>query len=145
METWRLSHVKYCEKCKRYFYPNALHVTVRDNCPDCNSILRDTGMTYEEYSKQPQPSSDSLILKKLQELKETDPVKYEIAMMKYKQKLAKDFHQQEQNIPKCPICQSTNIHKISTANKVGSVALIGLFSVGHISKTFKCDNCGAKF
>lgn len=49
------------------------------------------------------------------------------------------------NVPKCPICGSTNIEKISLGNKVGSVALIGVFAVGHITKTYKCKNCNAKF
>lgn len=52
---------------------------------------------------------------------------------------------QIQCIPKCPICQSTNIHKISATNKVGSALMFGIFAAGHVSKTFKCDNCGAKF
>lgn len=46
---------------------------------------------------------------------------------------------------KCPTCSSTNITKISGANKAGSVALFGIFSMGHISKTFKCNNCGYKW
>ena len=49
------------------------------------------------------------------------------------------------NIPHCPTCQSTNIKKISTTNKVGSAVAFGVFSVGHLSKTFKCNNCGMKF
>lgn len=51
----------------------------------------------------------------------------------------------EINVCKCPTCSSTNIQKISASNKVGSAVFFGLFSVGHISKTFKCDNCGMKF
>ena len=47
--------------------------------------------------------------------------------------------------PKCPNCKSTNIKKISLRNKIGSAALIGVFSIGHISKTFKCNNCGYKW
>ena len=49
------------------------------------------------------------------------------------------------DVPKCPICGSTKLKKISTANKVGSVALFGLFAAGHVSKTWKCENCGSKF
>ena len=49
------------------------------------------------------------------------------------------------NTPHCPTCQSTNIHKISTTNKVGSAVAFGVFSIGHLSKTFKCNNCGMKF
>lgn len=47
--------------------------------------------------------------------------------------------------PKCPVCNSANIDKISLANKSGSVAMFGIFSVGHVSKTFKCKSCGYKF
>lgn len=49
------------------------------------------------------------------------------------------------DVPKCPICGSTNLKKISAANKVGSVALFGLLAAGHVSKTWKCENCGSKF
>jgi len=45
------------------------------------------------------------------------------------------------NLPHCPTCGSTNIEKISGANKVGSAMMFGVFSLGHISKTFKCKNC----
>jgi len=48
-------------------------------------------------------------------------------------------------IPKCPTCGSTNIEKISLKSKVGMGALIGVFSIGHIAKTFKCNSCGAKW
>ncbi|NLD38011.1 MAG: hypothetical protein GX654_14180 [Desulfatiglans sp.] len=47
--------------------------------------------------------------------------------------------------PKCPTCGSSDIEKISLKNKVGSAALIGVFAIGHISKTFKCNSCGSKW
>lgn len=46
---------------------------------------------------------------------------------------------------KCPTCGKAKVHKISGANKVGSAALFGVFSIGHLSKTFKCDGCGYKW
>lgn len=49
------------------------------------------------------------------------------------------------NIPKCPICSSTKIHKISLTNKAASALAFGVLSAGHVSKTYKCDTCGAKF
>lgn len=49
------------------------------------------------------------------------------------------------NFPKCPICHSTKIHKISMANKAASALTVGIFAVGHVSKTYKCDVCGSKF
>ena len=42
---------------------------------------------------------------------------------------------------KCPSCKSTNVHKISTGSKVGSALMLGIFSVGKLTKTFKCDSC----
>lgn len=52
---------------------------------------------------------------------------------------------QSTNIPKCPICQSTNLSKITTAQKAGKIALFGIFGMGDNGKTWKCNNCGSKF
>jgi len=51
----------------------------------------------------------------------------------------------QENMPHCPVCNSTKLQKISTGSKVGSAALFGVFSIGHIGKTFRCLNCGFKF
>lgn len=53
--------------------------------------------------------------------------------------------QREANKPKCPICQSTNLSKISTTHKAGKIALFGIFGAGDIGKTWKCNNCGSRF
>ena len=50
----------------------------------------------------------------------------------------------ESNLPKCPICGSTNIENISTLNRAVSTAMIGIAS-DKIGKQFKCKNCGYKF
>lgn len=50
-----------------------------------------------------------------------------------------------EKLPKCPICSSTKIHKISMTNKAASVVAFGVLSAGYVSKTYKCDTCGAKF
>lgn len=42
---------------------------------------------------------------------------------------------------KCPTCQSTNIQKIGTGERVVSIATFGIFSK-KINKCFKCNNCG---
>lgn len=49
------------------------------------------------------------------------------------------------NIPKCPICGSTNIKKISMTNKVVSALAFGVLAAGHVSKTWKCEVCNSKF
>ena len=48
------------------------------------------------------------------------------------------------NIPKCPTCGSTNIHKISTTRKVAGAIGFGLLSRTAKSQ-FECKNCGYKW
>ena len=45
----------------------------------------------------------------------------------------------------CPFCHSTDCKKISTASKVGKVALFGVFAAGSVSKTWHCNSCGSNF
>lgn len=47
----------------------------------------------------------------------------------------------QQNKPKCPTCQSTNLKKISTTSKVMNTAMFGIFGTKR-HKTFHCNNCG---
>jgi predicted RNA-binding Zn-ribbon protein involved in translation (DUF1610 family) len=49
---------------------------------------------------------------------------------------------QEVSSPKCPTCSSDRVERISVANKAGNVALLGVFAVGKVAKTFKCNSCG---
>ena len=49
------------------------------------------------------------------------------------------------NIPKCPICQSTDLSKITNATKMTKIAVFGIFGLGDTGKTWKCNNCGSKF
>lgn len=49
------------------------------------------------------------------------------------------------NIPKCPICQSTNLSKIASTKKAMKIAAFGIFGMGDNGKTYKCNNCGSKF
>lgn len=48
-------------------------------------------------------------------------------------------------IPKCPICQSTDLSKISMAKKTIKIVAFGIFGMGDNGKTWKCNNCGSKF
>lgn len=54
------------------------------------------------------------------------------------------YRLKQQNIPKCPTCQSTNIKKISTLSKVAGASMFGLFSKTARSQ-FQCINCGYKW
>jgi len=45
------------------------------------------------------------------------------------------------NKPRCPTCGSTNIERISFKSKVGKVALFGVFAIGRVAKSYKCNHC----
>lgn len=45
------------------------------------------------------------------------------------------------NKPHCPICDSTNVKKISDTSKAVSVAMFGIFSQ-KVKKQMHCNNCG---
>lgn len=49
------------------------------------------------------------------------------------------------NTPKCPICGSTNLSKITNTKKVTKILAFGVFGMGDNGKTWKCNNCGSKF
>lgn len=51
---------------------------------------------------------------------------------------------QSSNTPRCPTCNSTNVQKISVAQKATGFALVGIFS-SNFGKTMQCKNCGYKF
>lgn len=44
------------------------------------------------------------------------------------------------NVPKCPTCGSTDLSKVSSISKVGSVLMFGLLSQ-KVKKTWHCNNC----
>lgn len=50
------------------------------------------------------------------------------------------------NIPKCPICQSTNLKKITFTKRAVKTAVFGVVgAVDDAGKTYQCINCGSKF
>lgn len=49
------------------------------------------------------------------------------------------------NEPHCPICGSTNIKKISNISKAASVAFIGIYAIGKVSKQWHCSQCDSDF
>lgn len=47
--------------------------------------------------------------------------------------------------PKCPICGSVSLTKISSVKKAASIALFGIYGMDNTGKTWKCNNCGSRF
>lgn len=47
--------------------------------------------------------------------------------------------------PKCPICNSPNLSKISSIGKAAKISLFGIYGADNLGKTYKCNNCGSRF
>lgn len=92
---------------------------------------------FEEYVK-PNPLFDEDLYNKriALEKKQEEISSYRLRMEKQQAQRA--------NVPKCPTCGSTNVERISTAQKAFGFALVGLFN-SNLGKTMHCKNCGYKW
>lgn len=56
-----------------------------------------------------------------------------------------DATSRPKHVPKCPICGSENLTRLTTMKKAAKIALVGIYGLGDCGKTWKCNNCGSKF
>ena len=135
----------YCPKCGNVTFIE----TKNEKCNCCNTNLLSTPYTMNEYLFG--NSIDVNIDKKIfdEYIKGNPQFDEELYRSRInKEKLLQQAtfdKQRESNKPKCPICQSTNLSKITTLQKTGKIALFGIFGMGDNGKTWKCNNCGSKF
>lgn len=143
-----MGYYKYCPKCGEINFIESV-----TNCNFCNEPYIVTDYEWhpddwcggkniykeilEEYVK-PNPLFDEELYNK------------RIALEKSQQQATLDMMRMEKqqaqraNVPKCPTCGSTNVERISTAQKAFGFALVGLFS-SNLGKTMHCRNCGYKW
>lgn len=130
---------KYCTKCGNIGLRDKEHI----HCINCNTILTideniDIDIVYTMTDKQKREYVESL---------SGQPVDLELNRQ-WNERCHKIHYENQQklnqyaNKPKCPTCQSTNISKIGTVNRMFSVGLFGLAS-SKIGKTHKCNKCGS--
>lgn len=105
-----------------------------------------------EYVSQFSEFRPELYKKELNRLKESAERHFqyeEEQKEKYMAKINKEAQKilDKQNcIPKCPICGSANIKKITMTTRAVKTATFGIVgAVDDAGKTYKCDNCGSKF
>ena len=48
-------------------------------------------------------------------------------------------------LPRCPVCNSAMLKKITTGSKFLAAATVGMFALPYNSKTFECKDCGYRF
>ena len=136
--------IKCCPKCG-----DIEMLGLEEDCSYCGYQLQDTEYYFTE-------SVDHGNLKP--EIRKAIFEKYIKNSHLYSEEAVKDREEKEgrerlnlpssytpKNTPKCPICQSTNLSKITTVQKAGKIALFGIFGMGDNGKTWRCNNCGSKF
>ena len=125
-------NLKICPIC-RSLYPEDFV-----KCDRCNEELIDN-----EVYKKWNDNKRNEYMRKYKPMYKTEPSSVTVNKLSVSIQHKQDITQQ-QNIPKCPICQSTNLSKITIVQKAGKIALFGIFGMGDNGKTWKCNNCGSK-
>lgn len=59
--------------------------------------------------------------------------------------IKQEFEVKNESKPKCPICGSANLSKITAMKKAMKIASFGILGMDDNGKTWKCNNCGSKF
>ncbi len=148
---------KICSKCKRGLPETALRCscgcTEIFNKKECDDILNKYHRSSEKEKYQMyQDEQYRKILDFVLSKEEIQTIIYNknTSNRKYKSYVSTsssipNLQPTSQNVPKCPICGSTNLSKITIAQKAGKIALFGIFGMGDNGKTWKCNNCGSKF
>lgn len=120
-------------------------------CPVCGGTFIDVDFLASDFHDLVKVTNNLEFIKYMMELYKTDIVEYESKMMPYReqaeriyQKENEEYNRRVQSQPHCPNCNSTDIKKIRTANRMFSVSLFGLAS-SKIGKTFECKSCGYKW
>ena len=147
--------VKLCKKCRNNkskcvgickcgYYPfvkNDIYT-----CPDtnCNGELVDIDICDEDFIAITEISTDVNFIEAMINLKQQDPIEYQLKLSQFKAIQTQQEKAEENNVPHCLTCGSTNIKKISGLSKVGSVAMWGILS-RKVHKQWHCNNCSSEW
>lgn len=151
--------IKFCQQCADtgnekyacfhgYYYQ--YKETIRE-CSACGGTFIDIDFPAGDLRYLIKVTNNIEFIKYMMELYKTDIVEYESKMMPYReqaeriyQKENEEYNRRVQSQPHCPNCNSTDIKKIRTANRMFSVSLFGLAS-NKIGKTYECMRCRYKW
>ncbi len=146
--------VRLCEACKKESIGNPVYSSsligcgystyLKEDdyiCKECGGTVIDLKMLSEDYDILTEISGDPKFIESMIELQESDIVEYQLKMSQFRNQVEQQKQQQERSKPHCPHCNSTKISKIGTGERIGSIAMLGVFSK-KINKSFKCKNCG---
>ncbi len=108
---------------------------------NCNGNFIETSLPYDDFWILCDISGDNAFLQAMVDLKEKDPIEYQLKMSQFKTQVQqqKNNKAQSSNTVKCPKCGSTNI----TAGQRGYSLLTGFIGSG--STVNRCSKCGHKW
>lgn len=134
-------YVRYCPFCDKYYsrWDLLCAFCIRDNI----LIIEWNEMTKkqkEEWKNKTKPRRNISeinpdTLKKLQKNANTFDAQYRAEL---------EEKEHPKYTPKCPVCGSPDLRKISATSKVLDVAFWG-FAAGKPKKTYHCNNCDYEF
>lgn len=158
-QVYHIAFSKKCDFCKTKMelLPEELkykyHIFVEDwsKTSDKEKLLREENFVMGELKDNPLFSFDDY-KKQFQKQIQLNQKLDEWEKQKMLEQQAKNLAQMQKEkdkvncIPKCPICGSQNVQKITiTTRAVKTVAFGVVGVVDDAGKTFKCENCGSKF
>ncbi len=131
--------IKRCKKCERYMTCD--ETATIHKAFNCNGILEQVNISCDDMYIIEDISTDKNFLQAMIDLKEKDPIEYQLKMSQFKTQVQqqKNNKAQSSNTVKCPKCGSTNI----TAGQRGYSLLTGFIGSG--STVNRCSKCGHKW
>lgn len=144
----KLNYCPVCGHCQNIF-DNNRNIT----CPNCFSKVEFLESQYDEEYYEDKAMDKYGTLMKISDILMEEEVKYNPLFNPEKAKMTTvaDRHREiflnnidSDNTPKCPICSSTHIRKISSIKRVTHAYTFGLFSKTARSQ-FECENCKHKW
>ena len=128
--------IKKCDKCGDIAVYTSTYNIHKEN--NCNGNLIETSLSYDDFWVLCDISDDNDFLQAMIDLKEKDPIEYQLKMSQFKTQVQQqeNYKTQSSNVVKCPICGSTNV----TAGQRGYSLLSGFIGSG--STINRCAKCG---
>ena len=130
--------MKICPKCEGRYFDDMQY------CSECFGGNKIELVTENEYKTKTGKGFETL--EKINIERKTKDIDYEKKHPIKTRQLKFNAPQitKEQNIPKCPICGSTDLKKLSALDRGVSAFMWGLGS-NKIGKTYECRKCKATF
>ena len=115
----------------------------KDKCLYCQSTnIIQISITKDEYLSLIKTSHNIDFILAMNKLKTENVIEYYSKLALFK--LVPKNNKNEENIPKCPTCGSTNVKKISIGQRYVGVGLVGVAS-SNMTHTMQCNDCGYKW